>query len=66
MFPEKVSCAHGQLFNRLSANRFLIWELEMAKYKFENFIELKNCPEKALCPIAFVNDATISFFNTGF
>lgn len=38
----------------------------MAKYKFENFIELKNWPEKALCPKAFVNDATISFFNAGF
>lgn len=38
----------------------------MAKYKFENFIELKNCPEKTLCPIAFANDATISFFSTGF
>lgn len=38
----------------------------MAKYNFENFIELKNWPEKALCPVVFVNDATISFFNTDF
>lgn len=38
----------------------------MAKYKFENSGELKNCPRKTLCPIAFVNNATISFSNTGF
>lgn len=38
----------------------------MAKYEFENSSELKNCPRKTLCPVAFVNDATISFSNTGF